>query len=113
MSLEKVVKAMKMESVPPGWHAIITALLAVFIYEPQPLVSLLVEGSLLCRNAAALLRSPSLRPRSTFISAFCFLFFLRLSFKARRFLLLPPREKKPQQMAAATVCVFIISSAAI
>lgn len=59
MSLEKVVKAMKMESVPPGWHAIITALLAVFIYEPQPLVSLLLEGSLLCRNATALLRSSS------------------------------------------------------
>lgn len=107
MSLEKVVKAMKMESVPPGWHAIITALLTVFIYEPQPLVSLLLEGSLLCRNAAALLRSvpgPLLSPR--------FVFFKHLSFKARRFRLLPPREKR-QQMAAATVCLFIISSVAI
>lgn len=74
MSLEKVVKAMKMESVPPGWHAIITALLAVFIYEPQPLVSLLLEGSLLCRNAAALLRSSSLRPQFTFSTAFLFFF---------------------------------------
>lgn len=101
MSLEKVVKAMKMESVPPGWHAIITALLAVFIYEPQPLVSLLLEGSLLCRNAAALLRSvpgPLLSPRFVFCSV--------LASKLAHFRL-------RQRMAAASVCVFIISSVAI